>query len=64
VAGIRPALLPAAAGAVAVGLVVRALPEAWQIVAGIPIIILVFGAIMWRWGFRPDDRVLFRRTKA
>jgi O-antigen/teichoic acid export membrane protein len=62
VAGLRAALLPAALGAATVGLLVRALPEFWQIAVGIPAIIAVFGAIMWRWGLRPDDRVLFRRA--
>jgi len=64
VAGLRLALIPAAAGAALVGLLVRRLPDVWQITVGIPAIILVFGAIMWRWGLRPDDRVLFRRSSA
>ncbi len=62
VAGLRWALLPAAAGAAAIGLLARTLPDFWQIAVGIPMIILTFGAIMWTWGFRPDDRVLFRKS--
>ena len=62
VAGPRWALLPAAAGAAAIGLLARTLPDVWQIAVGIPMIILTFGAIMWKWGFRPDDRVLFRKS--
>lgn len=61
VAGLRAALLPAGLGAVACGLPLRYLSDVWQITIGIPLIIAVFGAIMWRWGFRPDDRILFRR---
>jgi O-antigen/teichoic acid export membrane protein len=64
VSALRLALLPAALGATAVGLGVRPLPDVWQLTLGIPAIILVFGAIMWRWGLRPDDRVLFRRARA
>lgn len=64
VAGLRLALIPAALGALAIGAIARMLPEIWQIAAGIPLIILVFGTIMWRWGLRPDDRVLFRRARA
>ena len=64
VTGLRLALLPAAAGAAVIGLLARELPDFWQIAVGIPMIIVTFGAIMWRWGFRPDDRVLFTRRSA
>jgi O-antigen/teichoic acid export membrane protein len=64
VTGLRWALVPAAVGAVVVGLLARMLEDAGQIALGIPMIILTFGAIMWKWGFRPDDRVLFRRTSS
>jgi O-antigen/teichoic acid export membrane protein len=64
VAGLRLALLPAAAGAAVIGLLARSLPDLGQILLGIPMIIVTFGAIMWRWGFRPDDRVLFRKRSS
>ena len=48
----------------AIGLLARTLPDIWQIAVGIPVIIVTFGAIMWRWGFRPDDRVLFTRRSS
>ncbi len=62
VTGLRWALLPATIGAAAVGLLVRGLADWAQIAVGIPAIILTFGAIMWKWGFRPDDRILFRKS--
>ncbi len=61
VAGVRAALIPASLGAIALGLIVRRLPDLWQIAAGIPAILAIYGAIIWYRGFRPADRILFRR---
>ena len=50
-----------AAGAVGAG-VVRFLPEWAQLLPGIPLILGVYGWLIWHKGFGPDDRVLFRRN--
>lgn len=63
VQGWRWPLAWAAAAAVAVGALFTALPHSleWaQLVFGVPVILLVFGAIVWRRGFTAEDRVLFR----
>jgi hypothetical protein len=47
------------------GKIVTWLPEQAKFVElplGVPLILVVFGTILWRWGFTEDDRVLFRRT--
>ncbi len=62
VAGLRWALLSATAGALALALPIRALPDLWQLVLGIPAVMLVYGVILWRWGLKPEDRVLFKRA--
>jgi O-antigen/teichoic acid export membrane protein len=56
----RWSLLGAAAAAFAVGYAARALPELPQMLVTIPGVLLVFGALIWRFGFAPDDRALFR----
>jgi O-antigen/teichoic acid export membrane protein len=61
VAGARWALLGAAAGALALALPIRAMPDLWQLVFGIPAVMLVYGVILWRGGLKPEDRVLFKR---
>lgn len=57
-------LVWAAAAAVVVGQGVILLPEWMELAAGIPAILLVYGAVIWIWGFGPEDRVLFRRKIA
>ena len=54
-------LLWAAAGAIVVGQVVIRLPEWAELAIGMPLILLVYGWIIWTRGFGPEDRVLFRR---
>ncbi len=54
-------LLWAAAGAIAVGQLVVMLPEWAELAFGMPLILLVYGWIVWTKGFGPEDRVLFRR---
>jgi O-antigen/teichoic acid export membrane protein len=54
-----------AAGAVAgcVGwATINLLPEWAQIIVGIPAILASYGLVIWRWGFGPADRMLFRRS--
>jgi len=53
-----------AAGAVAGALVRFFLPQTWQLVAGVPAILVAFGAILWTTGFGPKDRELFRMRKS
>ena len=58
----RWALVWAAAVAVVVGEVAILLPEWAELIFGIPAILLAYGWVIWRRGFGPEDRVLFRRT--
>jgi hypothetical protein len=57
----RWALVVAAAAAIVVGQLVILLPQWGQLVIGIPVILGVYGWIIWTRGFGPEDRVLFRR---
>lgn len=59
----RWSLVWAVAPAVAIGfLVTRFLPE-WAVLAfGIPAILGVYMVVIWRRGFGPEDRVLFKRN--
>jgi hypothetical protein len=59
----RWALLWAALPAALIGwAAVRFLPEWAQLSFGIVAILGVYAAVIWRLGFGPDDRLLFRRT--
>ena len=60
----RWALVWATVPAVLVGWVVTRLPEWAELIFGIPAILLAYGVVIWRRGFGPEDRVLFRRAKA
>jgi O-antigen/teichoic acid export membrane protein len=60
----RWALVWACAPAVLVGWGVRQLPEWAQLAFGIPAILGIYGFVIWRRGFGPEDRVLFRREAA
>jgi hypothetical protein len=40
----------------------RYLPEWAELAIGIPVILGVYGWVIWRKGFGPDDRVLFRKN--
>jgi O-antigen/teichoic acid export membrane protein len=57
----RWALVVAAAAAIVVGQLVILLPQWGQLVVGIPVILGVYGWIIWTRGFGPEDRVLFKR---
>lgn len=58
----RGALVWAAGPAAVVGWLATLLPEWAELLFGIPAILLTYGLIIWRWGFGPEDRVLFRRN--
>ena len=61
----RWGLVWAALPAIAVGwLAHRFLPEWAELALGIPAILAVYCATMWRFGFGPEDRVLFRKQQA
>ncbi len=60
----RWALLWAAAPAIVVGWLATKLPEWIELVIGIPAILAAYGWVIWRKGFGPEDRVLFRRNVA
>jgi O-antigen/teichoic acid export membrane protein len=54
----------AAAAAIIVGVPVRLfLPATLQLVVGIPLILVAFGAVLWTKGFGPEDRELFKLRK-
>lgn len=46
--------------AIVVGYVVTQLPEWLELGLGIPLILGVYGYVIWTRGFGPDDRALFR----
>ncbi|MGX7952868.1 lipopolysaccharide biosynthesis protein [Tsuneonella sp. HG249] len=58
----RWALVWAAAPAVIIGAIVVRLPEWVELVFGIPAILGAYGLVIWKYGFGPEDRVLFRRN--
>ncbi|WP_068077272.1 lipopolysaccharide biosynthesis protein [Novosphingobium lentum] len=60
----RWALIWAAGPAVTVGWLAQFLPEWLELVLGIPAILGIYGLVIWRRGFGPEDRVLFRRQPA
>jgi O-antigen/teichoic acid export membrane protein len=55
-------LVWAAAVAVVVGELATRLPEWAELIFGIPAILGAYGWVIWRRGFGPEDRVLFRRS--
>lgn len=59
----RWALVYAAAPAIVVGWLATKLPEWAELAFGIPAILLTYGFIIWRRGFGPEDRVLFKRSR-
>jgi hypothetical protein len=60
-----PLLLAAAAAAI-VGMAFVALPPRFEwieLAVGVPAILGLYSWIIWRWGFGPEDRVLFRKSE-
>jgi len=52
----------AVAPAVLVGYLATLMPEWAELIIGIPLILCTYGWVIWRRGFGPEDRVLFRRN--
>jgi O-antigen/teichoic acid export membrane protein len=64
VSGWRPDIIWALAAGLVVGIPARMfLPELWQLILGIPLVLAAFGLVVWKFGFGPDDRELFRLRK-
>ena len=61
VAGWRWAMAVAAVPAFLAGWGFIRLPEWFQLIFGVWIILGIYGAIVWRWGFRGPDKLLFQR---
>jgi len=61
VAGWRLSMLAAGAAGLATGLVVMRTPEPVQLSIGLIAILGVYGGIIWRFGFKGADRLLFAR---
>jgi hypothetical protein len=62
----RWALLVAVAAAALLGTAIVSVParlEWVELAIGVPAILGLYGWIIWRWGFGPGDRVLFRKKK-
>ncbi|HET7575440.1 MAG TPA: lipopolysaccharide biosynthesis protein [Sphingomicrobium sp.] len=65
VSGWRWDLAWATAAGVVVGAMARMLlPQTWQLIVGVPAILIAFGAVLWTKGFGPEDRELFRLKRA
>jgi len=58
----RWALVWAAAPAVVIGAIAVRLPEWVELAFGVPAILGAYGWVIWKYGFGPEDRVLFRRN--
>ena len=58
----RWALIWAAAAAIVVGYLATLLPEWAELLFGIPAILAAYAVVIWRRGFGPEDRVLFKRS--
>lgn len=60
----RWALVYAIAPAVLIGWLATQLPEWAELALGIPAILATYGFVIWKKGFGPEDRMLFKRNKA
>jgi O-antigen/teichoic acid export membrane protein len=61
----RGALVFAVIAAGMLGVLVVSLPARFEwveLAVGVPAILGIYGWIIWRWGFGPEDRVLFRKS--
>ncbi len=62
----RWALLAAVAASALLGIAIVSIPARFEwveLTIGIPAILGLYGWIIWRWGFGPEDRVLFRKKR-
>lgn len=60
----RMALIFAVLAAAMLGVIIVSVPARFEwveLAIGVPSILGVYGWIIWRWGFGPEDRVLFRK---
>ena len=60
----RSALVFAVISAAGVGMLIVSVPARFEwveLTVGIPVILGLYSWIIWRWGFGPEDRVLFRK---
>jgi hypothetical protein len=53
-----------ASGVIAGAFVRFVIPEGWQLLLGVPLILVAFFAVLWTKGFKPEDRELFRLRKS
>lgn len=60
VSGWRWALVTATAAAIITGCIVIRFPEWVELVVGVPLILITYGAVIWYRGFKTEDRLLFR----
>jgi O-antigen/teichoic acid export membrane protein len=61
----RGALVWAVLAASMLGVIIVSLPARFEwieLAIGVPALLGLYGAVIWRWGFGPEDRVLFRKT--
>jgi len=61
----RIALAFAVLAAAMLGVIIVSVPARFEwveLAIGVPAILGIYGWIIWRWGFGPEDRVLFRKT--
>ena len=61
----RIALVFAVLAAAMLGVIIVSVPARFEwveLAIGVPAILGLYGWIIWRWGFGPEDRVLFRKT--
>lgn len=61
----RIALAFAVFAAAMLGIIIVSVPARFEwveLAIGVPAILGLYGWIIWRWGFGPEDRVLFRKT--
>jgi hypothetical protein len=63
VSGWRWALVWAAIVAGAIGSVATRIPEWGELLLGIPAVLIAYSYVIWRKGFTPEDRVLFKKLK-
>ncbi|MFW2831233.1 lipopolysaccharide biosynthesis protein [Sphingomonas sp. ID0503] len=64
VSGWRFAIVTATAAAAVIGFIATSFfPEWLELLAGVPLILCAFGAVIWYRGFGHEDRVLFRKAE-
>jgi O-antigen/teichoic acid export membrane protein len=56
-------LLIAISATVLLSQIIIRLPEWFELAFGLPAMLALYGWVIWRVGFREDDRILFKRTK-